>query len=59
MGYVKLITGIGLILVFTWLLVKNFKRTGFMNALGRFDTIVGIIAGVYLVITSIGSLIYS
>ena len=59
MGYVKLIIGIGLILVFTWLLVKNFKRTGFINALGQFDTMVGIIAGVYLVIASIGSLIHA
>ncbi len=59
MGYVKLIAGIGLILVFTWLLVKNSKRTGFMNALLRFDIIVGIIAGVYLVVASMGSLIHA
>ncbi len=57
MEYIKLFIGIGLVLVFTWLLVRNFKRSGIMNALLRIDTIGGIIAGVYLVITAIGSLI--
>jgi hypothetical protein len=56
MEYIKLILGIILILVFSWLLIRNLKRSGFMNALLRIDTIGGIIAGFYLVITSIGSL---
>ena len=56
MEYIQLMIGILLILIFSWLLVKNLKRKGFMNALLRIDTIGGIIAGFYLIITSIGSL---
>ena len=59
MEYLKLMLGIGLVLVFAWLLVKNSKRSGLMNALMQLDTIIGIIAGIYLVVTSVSSLIFS
>jgi hypothetical protein len=57
MEYTQLFIGILLILVFTWLLIKNFKRSGFINALLRIDTIGGIVAGFYLVVTSLASII--
>jgi len=57
MEYIKLLLGIGLTIFFAWLLVKNLKRSGIINALLRLDTIGGITAGLYLVVTSIHSLI--
>jgi hypothetical protein len=57
MEYIKLILGLGLIVTFIWLLIKNSKRTNFINALLRFDTILGLVAGVYLVSTSTYSLL--
>lgn len=56
MEYIQLFTGILLLLVFSWLLVKNFKRSGFMNVLLQIDTIGGMVAGVYLVISSVVAL---
>ena len=58
MEYTKLVVGIGLIMVFAWILFENRKRSGFVYALGRIDTIIGMIAGLYLVITSFHSLIF-
>jgi hypothetical protein len=58
MDYVKLILGIGLIAAFTWILVKNSKRSGFLHALIRIDTVVGMVAGIYLVFTSVQSLLF-
>ncbi len=57
MEYIKLLIGIALMLIFTWLLIRNFKRKGLINALLRLDTIVGIISGGYLAVTSIHSLV--
>jgi hypothetical protein len=57
MEYVNLIAGVGLTATFIWLLLKNSKRTSFINALLRFDTVFGLIAGVYLVFTSTYSLL--
>jgi hypothetical protein len=57
MDYIKLIAGIGLLVIFTWILLKNSKRSGFMHALFRIDTILGMAAGCYLVYTSFYSLI--
>jgi hypothetical protein len=56
MDYMKLISGIVLLAVFTWILVRTSKRTGSLHMLTRMDTIVGVIAGLYLVITSVKSL---
>jgi hypothetical protein len=57
MEYIKLILGLGLTVTFIWLLMKNSKRTSFISALFRLDTILGLIAGVYLVSTSTYSLL--
>ena len=53
MDYIKLIFGIGFIIVFIWLLVRNSKRSGFINALFSIDIILGLVAGVYLIFTSV------
>ena len=57
MEFVNIFLGIGLIGIFTWLLLRNLKRSGFINAVFRFDTIVGIVAGLYLLVSSIHSLV--
>ena len=59
MEYIKLFLGIGLIIVFTWFLLTNIKRKGIVNALFRIDTIIGMVAGLYLVITSVNSIFFS
>jgi hypothetical protein len=56
MDYLKLVSGIALLIIFSWLLVKNTKRKGFMNALFQIDTFIGIIAAIYLIVTSTASL---
>ena len=57
MVFLKLILGIGLTVTFIWILVKNSKRTSFINALLRVDTILGVTAGAYLILTSTYSLL--
>ncbi len=57
MEYFKLIVGLGLTATFIWLLLKNSKRTSFISALLRIDTVFGLIAGVYLVFTSAYSIL--
>jgi hypothetical protein len=57
MEYINLVLGIILLIAFTWILVKNSKRTGFLHSLIRVDTIVGIVAGLYLTLTSAISLL--
>ncbi len=58
MEYIKLILGIGFLVAFAWILVRNSKRSGFLHALIRIDTVVGMVAGIYLVFTSIHSLLF-
>lgn len=53
MDYLKLVAGILVLLAFGWILVKNANRRGFLHAFFRFDTLVGLIAGIYLVISSV------
>lgn len=57
MDYTRLILGIALLAVFTWLLIRNSKRSGFIHTLFRFDTIVGMVAGLYLIISSVNALL--
>jgi hypothetical protein len=57
MEYLKLILGIGFLVSFTWILVRNSKRKGFLHSLIRIDTILGLVAGLYLVVTSTISLL--
>ena len=56
MDYLKLVAGFGLLIAFGWLLVRNQNRKGIIHALFRLDTVIGIVAGLYLIITSINSL---
>ncbi len=58
MEYINLILGIGLVVAFTWIFVRNSKRSGGLHALLRIDTIAGILAGLYMVLNSIHSLLY-
>lgn len=54
--YAMLLAGVGLLILCGWLLAKNIKRSGFINYLFRFDIIVGLAAGVYLVVVSANAL---
>ncbi|MDQ2656871.1 MAG: hypothetical protein M3Y60_05580 [Bacteroidota bacterium] len=49
----RLILGAALIVVFGWFLVKNIKRNGVAKALFSLDIILGLLAGLYLVISSV------
>lgn len=57
MEYLNLVLGIILLAAFTWILVSNSKRKGFIHSLLRIDTILGIVAGLYLTMSSIASLL--
>ena len=57
MDYTRLILRIALLAIFTWLLIRNSKRSGFIHMLFRFDTIVGMVAGLYLIISSVHTLL--
>ncbi len=57
MGYFELIAGVLLLASFTWMLVRNSKRSGFIHGLFRIETIAGVAAGLYLVITSVQTLL--
>lgn len=59
MVYIKLILGIAFLIAFSWILVRNSKRTGFLSSLFRIDTIVGVVAGLYLVATAVIALLTS
>ncbi len=56
MEYIKLLLGIALLAAFTWILIRNSKRTGILQALLRIETVVGMVAGFYLITTAINSL---
>jgi hypothetical protein len=53
MTYFKLIAGIALFFIFIWFLQKSAKRYGSVKALLSFDIMMGILAGLYLVVTSL------
>lgn len=56
MEYISLLAGIALCSVFGWILVKTRHRSekGFWyDWIRRFDVLVGIVAGLYLIITSL------
>ncbi|MBY0435570.1 MAG: hypothetical protein K2U26_15820 [Cyclobacteriaceae bacterium] len=57
MEYIKLLAGVALVLVFAWLLIRNAKRSGFLHSMLRVDTLLGMIAGLYLVFSSAQSLL--
>lgn len=53
MEYSKLIIGVALIIIYGWFLNKHTKRYGFAKALLSIDVMLGLIAGLYLIIASI------
>lgn len=56
MDYFKLLAGIALLIIFGWLLVRNSRRKGFIDGLFAIDTLLGLVAGLYLVFTSLNAL---
>lgn len=56
MEYLKLIAGILFIVAFGWVLLKNKERRGSIHALFGIEIILGLVAGAYLIITSVISL---
>lgn len=57
MEYFKLISGIVVFAVFAWLAARNRDRRGVLFSLLQFDILLGLTAGVYLIIASTISLI--
>lgn len=53
MEYLELILGVALTGTYTWLVIRRGKKTSFFESLFHFDIMIGIIAGLYLIITSI------
>ncbi len=56
MDYIKLVGGILLLIAFTWILMRNSKRSGILHALLRIDTVLGMAGGVYLVFNAFHAL---
>jgi len=56
MNYLKLILGLAFLFTFAWILISNSKRSGFIHTLFRIDTIIGMVAGLYLTFTSVFAL---
>ena len=58
MEYFKLILGIVILGTFFWLIVRMTKRSHNVgNTIARIDIIIGLVAGLYLVITSLGAIL--
>jgi hypothetical protein len=58
MEWIQLIIGIGMVALFIWLLGKNAHRRGGINAIFRIDTVIGVIAGIYLIVTAAHALLF-
>lgn len=56
MGYFELIMGFILVTTFGWILLRNSKRSGFIHALFRIDTVAGMLAGIYLIVSTFQSM---
>jgi hypothetical protein len=57
MTYFKLIAGIVIFITFVYFFTKSIKRYGFPKGLLSPDIIIGILAGLWLTVTSILALI--
>jgi hypothetical protein len=57
MDILKLIIGLVILAVFAWIFKKNINRKGVIHSLFRIDTVIGLVAGFYLIFTSIYSLV--
>jgi hypothetical protein len=53
----KLISGIGLTALFSLILLRNIKRSTWVHSILRVDTMVGVIAGLYLIFSFVHSLL--
>lgn len=56
MEYFKLVAGMGLLAVFIWLLDRTSKRKGLLVSVLRVDMVIGIIAALYLIVSSTTSI---
>ena len=57
MEYLELILGVILTVTYTWLVIRRRrKKSSFFESIFHFDIMIGMIAGLYLVVTSIYSL---
>lgn len=57
MEYMKLLLGIALLALCTWIFLRNKNRSGFIHTLFRIDTIAGMVVGLYLIFTATHSLL--
>jgi hypothetical protein len=57
METMNLMLGICLLAAFGWIFFRNSKRSSVLHAFLRIETIAGIVAGLYLVISSAASLL--
>jgi hypothetical protein len=57
MEYLKLFAGIILFSSLAWIFLKIRKRKGFLNALFEIDTMIGMAAGVYLIVSALQGII--
>jgi hypothetical protein len=48
----KMVAGIFLLCVFGWLLKRSSKRYGFLQAVFSLDILLGLAAGVYLIVAA-------
>ena len=53
----KLIAGFSLVAIFAWLIYRTRNAKGVLNNIFKFDMIVGIVAGIYLIVSSVGSIL--
>jgi hypothetical protein len=56
MDYLELTLGIILTVTYIWLIMRRRKKSSLLESVFHFDIIIGMIAGLYLIITSIYSL---
>lgn len=56
MKYLELALGIILTVTYTWLIIRRRNKSGFFDSIFHFDIMIGMIAGLYLIVTSIYSL---
>jgi hypothetical protein len=56
MEYLELTLGLILTVTYTWLVIKRRKKSSLFESVFHFDIMIGMIAGLYLVVTSIYSL---
>jgi len=56
MDYLELTLGIILTVTYIWLILRRRKQSSLLESIFHFEILLGLIAGLYLIITSIYSL---